>query len=476
MKSVAARIASALRRSTGLEVALIGASSVERAVSQRIGQLTADGEALDVDGYAARVESDLDERQWLIEAVVVPETWFFRHRQAFDFLVQAARARLAHPSRLGMPLRIASVPCSTGEEPYSIAMALLDAGFSEEMFSIDAIDISSAAIEQAQAGRFGRNAFRGEMLDFRGRYFKRQADDWVLDPRVRSMVAFRQGNLVSEAVFNHPKYYDIVFCRNVLIYFDRAIQKMVVSRLADCLRDDGVLFVGPAESALASAAGFTACEAQLSFAFQRQAPTTKPQVQARILARAVGALTATKRPHPVPDEPAHGRAHRASIPASRGGLIASATPAAKIGAKPGAKAAVDGMTKRAATASATSSAKSAKEGASEGATRISPGVSVTFADAERLANRGNLVEAEAACQQVIDATGPSADVYCLLGVIADSTQRPQEAREHFRRAVYLDSTHAGALTQFAAHLAMEGDEAGAERLLGRARRAHPDLF
>ena len=151
-----------LKRTMGLDAASIGASAIERAVQQR---LAASG-LPETGAYLERVRASPEELQELIEAVIVPETWFFRDREAF-----AALARLVYEEWLGAHatgvLRVLSLPCSTGEEPYSAAMALLDAGWPAERFRVDALDISAHALAAARRGVYGRNSFRGGGLDFR---------------------------------------------------------------------------------------------------------------------------------------------------------------------------------------------------------------------------------------------------------------------------------------------------------------------
>ena len=113
------------------------------------------------------------ELQELIDTVAVPETWFFRDRGAFIALARIALDAMVRRGPTDV-LRILSVPCSTGEEPYSIAMSLLDAGLSPQRFQVEAIDISHRAIERARAGVYRRNSFRGQDLLFRGRHLPEQ--------------------------------------------------------------------------------------------------------------------------------------------------------------------------------------------------------------------------------------------------------------------------------------------------------------
>ena len=132
------------------------------------------------------------ELQALIEAVVVPETWFFRDREAFSTLARLVQEASPTAHADGVR-RILSLPSSTGEEPYSIAMALFDAGVPADRFSIDAIDISAHAIAVARRATYGKNSFRGHDLGFRARYFDATATGHRLADRVRRPGAFPAG-------------------------------------------------------------------------------------------------------------------------------------------------------------------------------------------------------------------------------------------------------------------------------------------
>src|SRR6185503_1136786 len=206
------------------------------------------------------------ELQALIEAVVVPETWFFRDREAFSTL-----ARLVREESLTAPAdgvrRILSLPSSTGEEPYSIAMALFDAGVSADRFAIDAIDISAHALAVARRATYGKNSFRGRELGFRARYFAATASGHRLADRVRAQVHFRQGNLLSPDAA--PTRYEAIFCRNLLIYFDRATQDRAILALERLLAEGGVVFVAPSETGVLLNAGFVPVKAPFAFAFRK---------------------------------------------------------------------------------------------------------------------------------------------------------------------------------------------------------------
>ena len=126
--------------------------------------------------------SRADEVQALVEEVVVPESWFFRDDRPFEVLADFARAGwLVDPAR--PPLSALSLPCAGGEEPYSIAMTLLEAGLPAGRFRVDAVDVSARSLARAIAGVYGPNSFRGAGRRLRPAYFREQNGAFTLDPR-----------------------------------------------------------------------------------------------------------------------------------------------------------------------------------------------------------------------------------------------------------------------------------------------------
>lgn len=399
-----------LKSRIGLDAESVGRSVIERAVRQRMGAL---GQH-DLEGYWSTLGGSPREQQALVEAVVVPETWFFRYPESFNALASLAQERHAqlHGAR---PLRLISLPCSSGEEPYSIAMTLLDAGFAAEQFRIDALDVSDRVLEQARQGLYGRNSFRGDALAFRERFFDEQATGgFLLAERVRSCVRLRTGNLLDPGLFAGEPGYDFIFCRNLLIYFDRPTQLRVLELLKRQLQEGGTLFIGPAEASLASQNGLQALGRQQTFAF-RMASTIPA---ASLPFRAPGNRTrpvAIKAPRPSP--PSRPR------PVTR--TLGAAAPAA---------VAVD-----------------------------------IWTEVAHLANAGRTDEARQRSEQHLQQHGPSAAAYYWLGLICDSAGQGDQACAYYRKAIYLEPQHREALTHLAAHLQAQGDEAGAQRLYRRAQ-------
>jgi chemotaxis protein methyltransferase WspC len=401
-----------LKASMGLNVASIGSSAVERAVQERLAACN----LVDPRDYWKRVRESAAELQELIEAVVVPETWFFRGRESL-----AALARLAREEWLRKPdgvLSLLSLPCSTGEEPYSMAMALLDVSIPADRFRIDAVDISTRVLTQAGRAVYGRNSFRGHELEFRGRHFEATADGYRLSETVRRQVCFQQGNLFAAGLLPGVERYDVIFCRNVLIYFDRATQDRAIAVLKRLLKPNGVLFVAPAETGLPSSHDFVSTNLPLAFAF-----------------RGSDGVRPVPRRVPAPFKRPAGRSPLATpVPAPRPAHAASRGPAAA--SRP------DLVTEK----------------------------SADIGEAMRLADQGHFVEAATCCAEHLRQHGPSAAAFHLMGLVRDATGNQPEAAGYYRKALYLEPNHYGTQIHLALLMEKQGDTAGAQVLRDRARR------
>ncbi|SOZ39003.1 CheR family methyltransferase [Cupriavidus neocaledonicus] len=431
--STAAHIEALLKARIGLDAGAIGSGAVARAVRER----QQARQAPDPESYWQLLQGTADEFQALIEAVVVPETWFFRHREALLALGRFAAERAFADGR--RTLRLLSLPCSTGEEPYSIAMALLDAGVPPGRFYIDAVDISARALARAHQAHYNANAFRSGPLDFRDRYFTATPTGYVLDPRVRGQVRLLQGNLVEPGLLAGEAPYDFVFCRNLLIYFDAAGQRQAVQTLVRLTMADGLLFVGPAEASVLSAQGLEPVGIPLSFAFRKPAaaaPRARPPSHPPVHATQPPRMAAPPR-LPRPPTTMRAPAVRAPAPAAAPTAAPTAAPAAKPAAGTHAAA---------------------------------------LADIAAMADRGELDAATAACLALLDRAAPDADgtaladAYGMLGVLHDAAGRTAQAHAAYRKALYLDPSHQESLYHLAALLDTEGDHGGATRLRQRAQR------
>ena len=228
----------------GLDPSAAGPGLVARAVSTRLETLG----LLDADRgrYPAILRHSKAELQALIEEVVVPESWFFRDVRPFAFLTEHVIELFSIGPSLP-PFRVLSVPCAGGEEPYSIAMALIDARVAQDWFHIDAADVSEKCLAAARKGVFSANSFRAADLSFRNRHFLKVATGYVLDERIRSCVNFHHHNILDVDFLERAAPYDAIFCRNLLIYFDSSSRKKALDVLDRLLAPTGLLFLGHAE-------------------------------------------------------------------------------------------------------------------------------------------------------------------------------------------------------------------------------------
>lgn len=403
-----------LKERIGLDVTSVGPAIIERAVRQR----TTLSQAAHADEYWLLLQGSREEQQALIEAVIVPETWFFRYPESFATLGKLARKRLGELNNM-RALRILSLPCSTGEEPYSIAMALLDAGLKPHQFKVDGMDVSPLSVEKARRALYGKNSFRGQDLDFRDRHFTAEQEGHRVNDDVREQVRLQVGNVLDPTLLASEPAFDFVFCRNLLIYFDQPTQKQVFEVLKRLTHFDGVLFIGPAEGSLLGRLGMRSIGIPQSFAFSRHSePHPEPLPTPKPVAVPISQPQRSTPPAPVRNRP-----------------FAAVTPLP--------------------TAS-----KSAN-----------PDAATLLANIAALANEGKSAEARAACEQYLRSHEPVAQVFYWLGLLSDVAGLTLEAQGFYRKALYLEPQHPEALMHLAALLQAQGDTAGARRLQERAARS-----
>ena len=401
-----------LRERMGLDAASVGSGSIQRIIRLRMKGLGIP----DATAYRELLSRSRAEWDELVEAVVVTETWFFRDPEAFSVVVEAARACLS-----GSTLRVLTIPCSSGEEPYSLAIALRDADISAERVRIDAVDISSRALDRAKSAIYGRNSFRGKDLSYRERYFRSTKDGFVLQPEIRNCVKFIKGNLLNSNFAAGLHSYDFIFCRNLLIYFDRPTQQMALETLDALLAPSGVLFVGPAEQPLALEHGFVSANYSKAFACRRAGATRHLQE----------AVEDWRKPSPTPVSFTH-------VPVSASG----------------AGKALDLARPRRVQSEELPTAD--------------------LETARQLADAGRLQDAAAICERYLESDADSAPNWYLMRLIRD-TRGDSGAVDCYRKALYLKPDHYETLLQMAMWLQKNGDPARARTFKARAERAKPSL-
>jgi chemotaxis protein methyltransferase CheR len=198
-----------------------------------------------------RLGKDQSLIQDVMEAMTTNESFFYRDKMPFDNLQAEVLPKFLMARQSQRQLRIWSAAASTGQEPYSIAMILKEMAASFQGWRVDIIgtDISKEVLEKARAGMYSQfEVQRGLPIQMLVKYFKQIGEMWQVDAALRAMVQLKEGNLLSS--FSGLGAFDIIFCRNVLIYFDQATKKDVLERMAKQMPDDGVLFLGAAETVL----------------------------------------------------------------------------------------------------------------------------------------------------------------------------------------------------------------------------------
>jgi chemotaxis protein methyltransferase CheR len=199
--------------------------------------------------YVAFLRSDpRREEEWsdLASALSNNETYFFRERAQLKALADGiVQEFLGRSTRV----RLWSAACSSGEEAYSLAMTLLESGkLTDSQLSIRATDISTRVLDIAERGVYRALSFRATEPAMIQRWFHPQGDGFVIDERIKRLVGFGRLNLLDATRIAAEGPFDAIFCRNVLIYFDKPTQKRVVESFAKALRPGGYLFLGHAES------------------------------------------------------------------------------------------------------------------------------------------------------------------------------------------------------------------------------------
>jgi len=190
-------------------------------------------------------------KQDVIEAMTTNETSFFRDTVPFENFKTHVLPELLERRKLRRSLRILCAAASSGQEPYSLAMILAEfslrlVGWNVEILGVDLDEKILKRAEEAAYSQF--EVQRGLPVQYLMKYFEQKQQVWHLKPQIRSMVKFRRCNLLEP--FANLGTFDVIFCRNVLIYFDTPTKKNILDRLADQLPSDGFLFLGGAETVL----------------------------------------------------------------------------------------------------------------------------------------------------------------------------------------------------------------------------------
>ncbi|HKU41470.1 MAG TPA: protein-glutamate O-methyltransferase CheR [Polyangiales bacterium] len=357
----------------------------------------------DLDQLAARLSAG---KEWeeLIDQVTVRETYFFRSPEHFEYVATHVLPALDAMRAPGHPLRIWSAGCASGEEPYSLAI-LLDREGKLENASIFASDVSQAAIERARAGRYREWSFRAMQPELVDRYFESEGAERVIAPELRAHVNFSRLNLLDldtpEAAFAHGPF-DLIFCRNVLIYFDSQSVARIERALFDVLSPGGFLIGGPSDPPLGQASKLEVVLHERWVCYRK--PVLPPPAESPALLP----LPAATSPLLVPEPRAAARPKRDSSAAD-------------------AYADAEAAFQRADYARVIEIAR-----------RKPSDVRLCILGTRAVWNLSGASEAERTCQQALRKHGLSAELHYLHAIALVDCDRLHEALRAVRQALYLD--------------------------------------
>ena len=403
-------VESLLAARLGLDVSSLSPDATQRAVDRRSLALGLDGPAR----YLGRLLDDPSEWVALVEEVVVPETWLFRDGGPFDELASFVRSRAGSSS--ARSIRILSLPCASGEEAWSVAAVLAGTGVSPREATVDAVDVSPRLVEAARRGVYGPGAIRGaEALPLSDAFRPVDGGLEVL-PALRPYVRFHVGNALEfEAAPPLPSY-DVVFCRNLLIYLTPEARRRVTSRVDRMLRPGGLLVLGHAEAFSTFFPCYAPVPRPRSFAARKppaESENARPPVQARLA------------PKPV------------SVPAASGSRAAAEKSHGRHRPHP----------------------------------QAAPVGRELLVQARQLASAGERASVERLCAEALAADPVSVEAYLLLAETALAAGDERRAEAAFDKVLYLEPRHEGALLHLARLRERAGDGDAAGRLRGRAVRA-----
>ncbi|OJF14016.1 protein-glutamate O-methyltransferase [Couchioplanes caeruleus subsp. caeruleus] len=344
----------------------------------------------------------------LAEELSINETYFFRHGEQFRALAEVVLPERIHDRAAQRVLSMLSVGCSSGEEAYSMAVVAHEALPGPDwIVSVLGLDASAAVLRQAERARYSGWSLRETPDAIRQRWFHPHDGDYELDDRIRMDVRFRRYNVASEdAGLWRAGQYDVIFCRNLLMYLTPALQESLVRRMTRSLAGGGYLFLGHTDSLGSRPEGLEPRHSHQTFYYRRSsvpeisAPVPRPQPPAMVPRVPVRAATTPPRHDQRPDPAAnvHDRAMRLlrderfaeALAVVEGGLSAHPAPAEML---------LHGVL---------------------------------------LAQAGRLEDAEMVCRRLLDADGLHADAHHQLAVCLEGGAAVDVAIGHYRLAAHLD--------------------------------------
>jgi chemotaxis protein methyltransferase CheR len=395
-------------------------------------------------------ELSSDQIQTLAWHLTIGETYFLRGKSTFDVLSKEILPELIL-RRKGKEqyLRLWSAGCSGGEEPYSMAIstARLLPDIKDWNIHILATDINTRSLQKATNGVYGNWSFRDTPDWLRPQFFDASGNDWAIRQQVKKMVSFSYLNLAVDpypSLATNTNAMDIIFCRNVIMYFSPEVMKRVIANLYEALRDGGYLFVAPSEASQELFPQFERVSMRGEIFYKKDITTARERASG---AQAGAAKQRLRVVRPVAAHPTPAAAVRTHTPASR---PAPAKPAAA------------GRTMRAVPAAAPVSAAPA------GQPKAAGPAAELVARARSAANEGHLNEALGAIENAIKTDKLTPGYRYLYATILDELDKPDEAVKALNSALYLDPDYALAHVLLGNIARRRGKRADAQKNFGKA--------
>lgn len=244
-------------------------------LESRLGHRLSELEMEDYDQYIAFLSIgpyQADEFQEMFNRITINETSFFRNEPQLDVFERKILPEILEARKSSKRLRIWSAACSSGEEPYTLAIMVsrtLGVRLGDWHVEIMGTDISEKVLKVAESGRYTNYSMRSTPALIKQRYFKEEGQHWVIDDAIKSMVTFETHNLKDRLAAKRHGSWDVIFCRNVLIYFDEDMKKQVIRMFSDQLADDGRLFIGHSESIRGDDAPFVPMPISQGFVYEK---------------------------------------------------------------------------------------------------------------------------------------------------------------------------------------------------------------
>lgn len=459
------RFRAAILRYVGLQFEDMKLPFLEDVLTRRVSALNTS-----VDLYLRALEGEPTDAEIraLAESLTINETYFFRNAEQFEALAHVALPDRIEARASSKSLRVLSAGCASGEEPYSIAIVVQEVVPRPTWdVSIRGVDLSPAALQRAQRARYTAWSLRQTSSDIQRRWFDVEGQNFLLKEPIKSVVRFEQRNLVADdPELWLPASYDIVFCRNVTMYFSQAHAAEVMRRIAYSLASGGFLFLGHAETLRGLSDDFHLCNSHGTFYYRRKDARSRWSVLQPFKSQNCMPL---RHSGPAPSMASSSDAWVDTIRAAsaRVEALAGASNTAKVPMQ--SQSAKDWNVAHILAAVTSEDFTDAIAGMNKLPPEADEDPDVLLLRATVQLHGGDTPLAEETCRRLLDLDELNAGAHFVLGLCREGAGDRSDAAQHYKTAVYLDPDFAMPHLRLGFLARTVGDRVDARRELGRAR-------